>query len=144
MTKHVVHAVKVEQPKIIKSTTQRKESIWRSQPDDHRSRNHRGCEEARDHQNEGAENEIRSRQRSNSMTSSRCSPQKQHRQVPTVQAVQKTVEIHQAAVHRQSCRHLREHAEVNADGAGSARTAQKISSHITELENRRRCTSTAQ
>ena len=81
---------------------------------------HRGCEEARDHHNEGAEKEIISRQRSNSMTSSRCSPQKQHRQIPTVQAVQKTVEVH-----RQSCRHLREHAEVNADGAGSARTAQK-------------------
>ena len=66
-----------------------------------------------------------------------------HRQIPTVQAVQKIVEIRQAAVLRQSCRHLREHAEVNADGAGRTYSA-KISSHITELENRRRCTSTAQ
>ena len=43
------------------------------------------------------------------------------RQIPIVQAVQKTVEIHQAAVHR----HLRERAEVNSDGAGSGRTAQR-------------------
>ena len=43
------------------------------------------------------------------------------RQIPSVQAVQKTVEIHQAAVHR----HLRERAEVNSDGAGSVRTAQR-------------------
>ena len=48
-----------------------------------------------------------------------------HRQIPTVQAVQKIVEIRQAAVLRQSCRHLREHTEVNADGAGSARTVQR-------------------
>ena len=63
MTKHVVHSVKVEQPKIIKSTTQRKESIWRSQSDDNRSRKHRECEE----ENESAEKETRSRQRTNSL-----------------------------------------------------------------------------
>ena len=45
-------------------------------------------------------------------------PGRLHKQIPTVQSVQKTVKIHQAAVHRQSCRHLLEHAEVNADGAG--------------------------
>ena len=42
-------------------------------------------------------------------------------QIPIVQAAQKTVEIHQAAVHR----HLRERAEVDSDGAGSASTAQR-------------------
>ena len=52
-------------------------------------------------------------------------PKRLHRQVPVVQDVQKTVEVHQAAVHHQSCRHLCEHAEENADGAGSARTAQR-------------------
>ena len=43
----------------------------------------------------------------------------------------KTVEIHQAAVHR----HLRERAEVNSDGAGSARTAQRQVANAYRAEN---------
>ena len=58
MSEHVVHKVKVEQPRIIKIIAQRKESIWRSQPEDHRSRKHCGSEEARDHQNKGAQKET--------------------------------------------------------------------------------------
>ena len=43
-------------------------------------------------------------------------PMRLHRQVPSVQDVQKTVDIHQDTVHQRSCRHLRGHAEVSGDG----------------------------
>ena len=43
-------------------------------------------------------------------------PMRLHRQVPIVQDVQKTVDIHQDTVHQLSCRHLRGHAEVSGDG----------------------------
>ena len=99
---------------------------------------HLGGEETREHHDEGVEKETKSRPRSK-LAKHTESPERRHivkvmcqlcytGRFQQSKAVQKNRASYQAAIHRQSCRQLREHAEVSADGA----------------ENRRRCTSTAE
>ena len=87
------------------------------------------------HQDEGDENQLlnilESQPSDQSNRNSTDSRILLRRQIPFVQAVQKTVEIHQTAVHR----HLRERAEVDSDGAGSARTAQRRVSNAFRAES---------
>ena len=89
---------------------------------DQARREHSG---GQNHQDEGEEkqllNILESQPRDESNRNSTDSRFLLRRQIPIVQAVQKTAVIHQAAVHR----HLRERAEVNSNGAGSARKAQR-------------------
>ena len=119
MTKHIVHSVKEEQQMIIQIAVQRKESVQGSS--DHASLVHRGGL-VKETKQFAKHTESPERQHIDKVMCQLCYTGRIQQSKPS----RKTVWSYQAAKHRQSCRQLRELAEVSADGA----------------ENRRRSTST--
>ena len=118
-TKHVVHTAKVEQPRSTRSTCRGKNPSRESQLYEPASPVHRGVEEIQQHHNECEERETRSNQRSNSspnaprarrgstLQGDRCASCVTQADSKSPIHPEKTVEGYQAAIHRQSCRHLR-------------------------------------
>ena len=79
MTKHVVQGGAADKHKDHhKDHRAEKESIWRSQPDDHKSPTQRGSEEAQDHQNEGAKKENQIQAKITQFVQHTESPEEQH------------------------------------------------------------------